>query len=414
MMIAAASPLSMMKRVLRSLGPSLRIPSYKIEYFVKASFQYYLHLLLGGTPYSRLKHYSNKIFAPTSAPKASRLALFVAYHPGRKVPLSNVNYLKALRECGFQIFYIHNGRLPDDVIDSLGDYCDRVFCRQNIGQDFGAWKDAYLFCLAEGLLSDADWLLMCNDSNFFLAGPRGEHFVEKFRRELESNRVELIALNKNYELWQHYQSYFLCFSRSVFRSSSFDDFWRKYRPLTHRYHAINKGEIALTRRVLGGVSAKVIYESTGLAEVLSEACTKPEEFYSLLPQNAMYLCEKVAGTVPLSSFRIQQVLALLDCHNPAHAYALLFVRYLWSPFLKKDLLRQGVYSLPQIAFVLSLISLERESDLWREIIGSYERAGRHTSYIRYPKDAFRQGINAIEGAVFSGYGDFLASLGIRD
>lgn len=404
----------MLKLALRSLVTSFRLPSYKIEYFAKASFQYYLHRLRGGTPDSRLLYYQGKNFTPLSAPGASRLALFVAYHPGCKVPLSSINYLQALRECGFRILYIHNGSLAADVIDSLGAYCDRVLCRQNIGQDFGAWKDAYLFALAQGLLDNADWLLMCNDSNFFLAGPQGERFVEKFRHELDANRVQLIALNKNYELWQHYQSYFLCYSRSLYRSSSFNRFWKRYRPLTHRYHAINNGEIALTRHVLSGVSAKVIYESTGLAQALSEACLVSEEFYSLLPQNAMYLSERVEGAVSLTPLRIQQVLALLDCHNPSHAYALLFVRYLGSPFLKKDLLRQGVYSLPQIASALSLIMLERDSCLWREVISGYELTGRHTSYIRYPKEAFQKGINATDGAIFNGYGFFPASLGIRD
>ena len=381
---------------------------------MQALLQYYLHRLRGGTSYSRLFRYPGKIFPQPSAQVASRLALFVAYHPGHNAPLSNINYLQSLKECGFRILYIHNGFLPQAAVESLSSHCDRVFCRENIGQDFGAWKDGYLFALGEGLLSGADWLLMCNDSNFFLAGSQAKRFVENFSYELDAARVELIALNKNFELWQHYQSFFLCFASSLYSSASFHHFWSSYRPLSHRYHAINNGEIALTRRVLSSASAKVLYESTGLAKALLEASPECDEFYSLVPQNAMYLCDKADDSVVLTSFRIQQIMALLDCHNPSHAYALLFVRYLCSPFLKKDLLRQGVFSLPQITSLFSSISLRRDSDLWREVVSGYELAGRHTSFIRYPKEAFKKGINSIEGAVFNGYGDTRASLGIGD
>lgn len=404
----------MPKKALKSLIASFRLPAYRFSYYAGATYQYYRHRWLGpAKPEARLGYYKGSSWS-SSKEASKRLALFVAYHPGQPVPLSNRDYLEALRQAGFDIIYIHNGPLSEDTIDSLTPLCKKVFCRLNIGQDFGAWKDGYLFARLEGLLDDVQWLLMCNDSNFFLGGERGARFVHLFREELDRASVELIALNKNYELWQHYQSFFLCFGRSLFTRSSFKQFWQAYRPLSHRYHAINNGEIAFTRRILSSVSSRVLYESTGLAVALQSGRLDPDEFFSLLPQNAMYLRNGVGSPrLKLTSFHLQQVMALLDCHNPSHAYALLFVRYLSSPFLKKDLLRQGVCSLPQIAALLASVPLSPDSLLWREIVSTYEMGGRHTSYIRYPREAFRKGINSIQGVVFTGYGDALSFLGIR-
>lgn len=406
--------MSMLKRLIRALISPLRLPFYKISYYLKANYQYYRHCCLGrSTPEARLKYYLGRSFSTPSDQSSERLALFVAYHPGQAVPLSNWSYLQALKAAGFTVIYIHNGALAADAMDSLRGLCSHVFCRLNIGQDFGAWKDGYMYASAAGMLDSAKWLLMCNDSNFFMGGDRGKAFVSILHSELEKCDVELIALNKNYELWQHYQSYFLCFSRCLFRRKSFAEFWASYRPLSHRYHAINNGEIALTRRVLDAVPARVLYESTGLLQALGSVDVDPEEFYSFLPQNAMYLRDKADGVSVLTPFHVQQVMALLDFHNPSHAYALHFVRYLSSPFLKKDLFRQGVCSLPQIAALLAKIGIEYDSAFWREVIGSYQLSGRHTSYIRYPRDAFLKGINPIEGAVFSGYGNALVSFGLR-
>lgn len=404
----------MLNKALKSLLSSLRLPIYKFSYYFDANVEYYRHRFLGrATPEGRLGHYQGG-FSSSSEGASNRLALFVAYHPGQPVPLSNRNYLVALRQAGFQIIYIHNGPLSEDVIDSLSALCGKVFCRLNIGQDFGAWKDGYLYARREGILDDVQWLLMCNDSNFFLGGERGGRFVHILREELDRASVELVALNKNYELWQHYQSYFLCFRRSLFTRSSFKQFWQAYRPLSHRYHAINKGEIALTRQVLRAVSSRVLYESTGLAVALQSERLDPDEFFSLLPQKALYLRSGLGNPkVTVTSFLLQQVMALLDYHNPSHAYALLFVRYLSSPFLKKDLLRQGTCTLPQIAALLASVPLDQDSTLWREIVSNYELGGRHTSYIRYPKEAFRKGINPIQGTGFNGYGDALSYLGIR-
>ena len=405
----------MLKNLLKSISSSLRLLSYKFIYYLSALYQYYRVYWFGyTTPKTRLECHPGSSFSSNKKERSDRLALFVAYHPGKCVPFSNFNYLRALRLAGFEILYIHNGSLPREVVASLSGLCAKVFCRINSGQDFGAWKDAYLHASQEGLLDNVDWLLMCNDSNHFLGGENGDDFVMKFRKELERSPVELIALNKNYELWMHYQSFFLCFRRSIFTSLSFEKFWRKYRALSHRYHAINNGEIALTQNVLKRASAKVLYESTGLYWALHSESFNIDEFISYLPQNAMYLCESISNCGSgISTVALQRVMALLDFHNPSHAYALIFVRYLSSPFLKKDLLRQGAYSLPQIAALLQSIILKSNPLLCSEIICDYQNGGRHTSYIRYPREAFRKGINAIQGVAFRGYGDALTSLGIK-
>lgn len=403
----------MLKRLVRSFISFLAIRVYRVEYYLEACCQYAKHRLTGGSVQTRILYYPGAIFTRPSKARADRLALFVAYHPNGNLPLSNQSYLSSLLSCGFRIIYIHNGPLPSEVIESLRPFCERVFCRQNIGQDVGAWKDSFLHANSTELLKKVEWLLMCNDSNFFVDGPNADQFVRRFSEELDGCGSDLIALNKNYELWQHYQSYFLCFSKSLFKQPAFSRFWRKYRPLSHRYHAIEHGEIALTREILATAKAEILYRSSDLLKCEPEFRDNPALFYSLLPQNALYLAPSSAAECHVDQLGLQRIFALLDYHNPSHVYALHFVNYLASPFLKKDLLRQGTFSMPQICGLLAAVGLEqRNKALYREIICFFEAGGTNTSYIRYSKLAFRKGVN-VHARAFVGHGSALDGLGMR-
>lgn len=390
---------------------------YRADYWLDANREYCLHVISGGSSKSRLNKYPSHNWRrnePDPGSKQDRLAIFVAYHPNKKPPISNINYIEAVSACGFRVIYVHNGPIETEYTAPLRPFCEQIICRENIGQDFGAWKDAITEYEIDGKLDNINWLLICNDSNFFISSNR-DRFISDFSAALERSNLELIALNKNQELWPHYQSYFLCFSRTVFNRPDFREFWKEYKPISHRYHAIKNGEIKLTRDILGTFSSLVLYEPSRLYAAIRDAQPSQREFYSLTPKSSLYLAPKALDgsgeDKPVSTLDLHRTLSVLELHNPSHALALLFNKYCNSPFLKKDIVKQGSYSMPQITELLILLGIDQESGEWEEIIQAYTLLGSNNSYIRYPKKAFRQGINPIFGVRFRGYGDLIADLG---
>jgi hypothetical protein len=101
---------------------------------------------------------------------------------------------------------------------------------------------------------------------------------------------------------------------------------------------------------------------------------------------------------------------ILELHNPAHALALLFVRYCNSPFLKKDIVNNGCYSIAQITELLLAINTQQNSTAWNEILNHYMLAN-NSSYIANPKQAFKLGI-PIHGQRFQGHGELIGDLGL--
>ncbi len=401
------------RKNLRSLFNPRRI-YFQFEYALEAFVKYILHKLNGGSVSMRMHKYRhlNGNIKISSSVSPKRIALFVAYHSRDSIPISNIKYIESLSKVGFSIFYIHNGPLLPNIIEKLSTICHKVVCRPNVGSDCGAWKDAYLFFKSKGFFKNVEWLLFCNDSNLFLGGTNAENFRLRFSTLLSESEHDLIALSKNYELHQHYQSFFLCMRSTIFMSHSFYKFWKKYTPFTHRFYSIDKCEIRLTKKIFSHYSSHVMYDSVTLYDnICSEKNVISNQFLSLLPKNAMHLSCCVEGD-NLYEFELQKILSILTCHNPSHSLALLFVEYMQSPFLKKDLVMAGSYSLTQLQSIVKRYTYyQNDSSLKQEIMNLYVSRGLNTSYINRPRFSYRKGINPYEGMYLGGWGDSLKNMG---
>ena len=380
---------------IRSIISGLTRQWYKCSYYGAALCKYYSGAIRGSTWKTRMKVRHAKTYDDQSIvdPPKARLALFVAYHQPEKVPRSNLNYLISLNKCKFRIIYIHNGPLEREAIEGLKPYCEEIICRENLGQDFGAWKDGIKYCQEQNILNDLSWLLICNDSNFFLGGKHATSFEIEFRNALESAQYDLIAANKNLEAWFHYQSFFLCFSKEIFLGRAFKKFWENYIPLSHRFHAINNGEIKLTHRVLKNSQALVLYDSPSIIKgiAIKKLLTKD---LVCLPLRILLSLKGVSAPcdTEVSNIFIHQMIGHLETFNPSHVFALLYVKYAKSPFLKKDLYQAGSHSLAQIAKILGE-EIHEETELQNQIISHYLKTGSIYSYAKLPKEAFKKGLD---------------------
>jgi hypothetical protein len=404
----------------RRLNEWVKLQGYKAEYYLESRSDYFLHTLRGGCSQSRLSYHSQKEWhsCGLDGPESTdRVAFFVAFHPNKEAPASNIRYIRALRKCGFAIVYVHNGPLEESSIEKLQEHCWNVICRENIGQDFGAWKDAYIEYTRLGKLDKTNWLLICNDSNYFLGARHGDEFTELMRLHLSNEDSDLICSNLNQEMWPHYQSFFLCFHRRVFTSESFSSFWREYKPFTNRYYAINAGEIKLTSTVLHSAKAAILYQSPSCAFRIKEASATPAEILKYAPKHCLFLVNQLSQasmtTRDIKEIDIHRILSLLDLYNPSHAYALLFSKFSLSPFLKKDLVKHGVFSLTQIANCLESSGFSIDSLAYNEIMSGYIRTSNHTSFVNRRRQAYRQGINPENGVQFTAYPKSLKALGFR-
>ena len=396
-------------------------PFLRIEYYLSAWFEFLGFFLTGRTWRRRLQRLAGSWPKPPSGLR--RLAIFAAFH-GPEVSFSNLAYLHCLQAAGFQVVYLHNGPLSAATVEKLEPLCAAVLERPNLGQDWGCFKDGFLNLRRYGWLNDVEWLLYCNDSVHFLGDQPGDRFARELDHQLSTIEELVLGLNENLRLCQHLQSFFVAVRPEVFNTPDFVHFWKSYFPLSHRYHAIKKGELRWSLRVLNRYPRKVLYTPCALAEYASKAFEDeeflgisrlliPKCFGSVVDGLRSHLFDEIGvdedrkrlarsgGRFTTSYIYWDQLVALggiLESTNTSHSCALMFTALLGSPFLKKDLCRHNTYSLTQLRLFLEYfftVQTERseQSDLlWKEIITSYESQGTLLSYLFRPRIAFRKGL----------------------
>ena len=94
---------------------------------------------------------------------------------------------------------------------------------------------------------------------------------------------------------------------------------------------------------------------------------------------------------------IIKIINSLESYNPSHVFGLLNIIYLKSPFLKKDVMRQGVFSYSQIYEILKLEKLNIDEKIRNQIMDLFLRGGTTYSFMESRRTAFRKGIPVFGG-----------------
>lgn len=299
-----------------------------------------------------------------------RIALFIAY--SRRLTLSNRAYIEALNAAGFAVVYINNERTDPEAAAAVRCLCWRAYDHQNIGRDFGGFRDGVLLLHQEGHLGRCQVLCIANDSMQFIPGRNAKALIAALNRFVGSEKQALFS-HISHQIQTHYQSYFQVLKPAIFRSKTFLQFWKNYTPLSHRGHCIYKGEIVLSQTVYRRFAAvDTLYTSDKLQEALeshfrSEGGVPAEEVFRLMPSPARTSQRRKIGYSlqqlmlqsdqheKLTGAQLYSIADLIENGNPSHIAAFLYPFYLHCPFVKHDLCTAGSYTMAQA------ISLFREA-----------------------------------------------------
>ncbi|MEA5391392.1 hypothetical protein VB738_08980 [Cyanobium gracile UHCC 0139] len=325
-----------------------------------------------------------------------RIALFIAY--SSRLTLSNRAYIEALKEAGFAVVYINNERTDPDAAAALQFLCWRAYDHQNIGRDFGGFRDGVLLLHQEGHLDRCRVLCIANDSMQFIPGRNAQALIAALKAFVASEKQALFS-HISHQIQTHYQSYFQVLKPEIFRSRAFLQFWTNYTPLSHRGHCIYNGEIALSQDVYRRFGAvDTLYTSDKLQEALEshfrdEGGVPAEEVFRLMPSPARTSQRRKIGYSlqqlmlqsdqheRLSGAQLYSIADLIENGNPSHIAAFLYPFYLHCPFVKHDLCTAGSYTMAQAI------------SLFREVVKQSLPSGDVEPYVEEFRDLmYRRGV----------------------
>jgi len=292
----------------------------------------------------------------------ARFVVLVLYTRG-DVPGFTRTFIEALRRSRFNLVIVSNGELAPSAISNLLDRCCMLIERENVGQDFGGYKDGISILRRRGRI---ERLVLANDSVFYL--PSG---LDKLIADLDRDD-DVIGVSETCDHHYHVASFLMSFGSRVVESTAFRQFWARYRPIGTRRWAIFHGEGALTAMLLrAGFRPCVLFRAADIG-VRLRGCAPDEAATasSLLPPRSRRRVKAQMETADAPALA-DSVVAAIMAGNQMHAGGFLFRRYFGLPLVKRDILYRDIYPLDDISDVLADV----EPALRGEILGDIERRG---------------------------------------
>jgi len=258
--------------------------------------------------------------------------IFAHYHPQNVIDQACLKNLKGLNEIADEIIFISTSKLPLRETDKLNPLCRTVECRENIGLDFGSYK--------QGLKSidttKTDYLILANDSVYGPIFPLKETFDKAIK-----SKADVFGITLSDEKEPHLQSYFMLFKHNVIASDLFKVFWQDFDQRKKKKEIILEYEIGLSQQLQqAGFELDALHKSN----------------YSSYTKIAWFLTKTQYGC---KLYRLRKLIYKMSMDkdlgfNPMHLMAYRLVKKYRIPYIKKELIEKNPY---QIKLSKSLLKL---------------------------------------------------------
>lgn len=285
------------------------------------------YLSYGASFLRRQPHYIEEQWpGERSLAGAAKVAVFGHFDPQGVVHDFVLRYLDELLAAGFEIVFVSNSpRLQPAGLQQVRQRCALVARRQNLGYDFGAYRDGIGLLL--GQLASLDELLIVNDSVY---GPFRN--LNDVLAKADAAHASVWGITDCWDSAFHLQSYFVLFKQPALRNPAFVAFWSGVRYVQAKTWVVRRYELGLTRAMMrGGLRCAALFPYRQAAQALSDAVRRDGALTNktLSPQHQAFLAtlfRAVDNGVPLngSHFFWDHLIAVMGC-----------------PFLKRELLHKN-------------------------------------------------------------------------
>jgi hypothetical protein len=338
--------------------------------------------------------------------KGDGYVLFVLYVKGKTPPFIETLF-RAIGRTRLNLVISTNARIAAAQRQALLEDCHLLIERADLGRDFGGYRDGIRYLLRT--VEPIERLILLNDSLFYL-----ENGLDALLAELDGEH-DVIGLTEDFHLYYHVQSFALSFSKRVLKNNGFLSYWKRYRPISTRRWAIQKGERGLTRQLLrSGFAPHIIHygaqltphlRSLKLGALLDAVRLLPpahrqqlyDEFDNIHETQTTALLSSINTLVKsarrlhliadaeLSDMRdssvaqmlsvsddtaaiqeeaehwifdafLEKIVSIISTRNQIHIGGFLFSKFLGMPAIKRDIFYREIYPLHEVDEILSQLN----------------------------------------------------------
>ena len=281
----------------------------------------------------------------------NKVAVFVVFSRSEP-PAFTMNFIKALNRHSYNVIIVSNGELDPSARAALLRNCCLLVERNNVGRDFGGYKDGIDIALQR--FPDLQRLIVGNDSLYYL-----ENGIDDLVAGLDGPQ-DFIGVSEVFEHHYHVASFLLSFGRGVLDDPAFRRFWNSYLPIPTRMWAILEGEGELTRVLVeAGHRPHILFRADALLSKLQTlSASELGDSVVLLGKPvrealAPLVAPRAAGGSPAPADIATAVHKEVMARNQMHAAGFAFMKLLGLPAFKRDIVYRELYSLEEARQIIA-------------------------------------------------------------
>lgn len=223
-------------------------------------------------PFFKWRHdknfYQNTRFTGGLTAPLPKVAIYLIYQP-RGILDSTIETCAHLVTKGYAVLLVSNAPVTEIDKQRLLPYVWRIAERSNYGYDFGGYRDG-IRILTDAKI-DLDSLIMLNDSIWWPLFDN-DYIID----DLESSGCDFGGIILNHakqgnRIVPVIESFFFLMNQKVFNSPQFLNFWKNYKLINSKHHAVHRGERKFTGEIsTGGFSIFGIVSKNRILEKIDE------------------------------------------------------------------------------------------------------------------------------------------------
>ena len=177
-------------------------------------------------------------------PLGPKVCVYVHWDGAGDVRPHVLHQVQSLVDEGVSVVFVTNaGRLLPEAMARLQPICAGIMIRQNVGYDFGAWREGI-----ERLQlprPDTEMVIIANDSVYGPIRP-----LDALLAHIDFKQADVWGCTDSWQHRYHLQSYFMAFSPAVVGSEAWKRFWAGVTPTWSKNWLIRLYEIGLTQGLI--------------------------------------------------------------------------------------------------------------------------------------------------------------------
>lgn len=212
----------------------------------------------------------------------NRLCIYTTYSKDKRLPPYVCHALRGLKTCCAAVYLVCSCDAQGGEPEEAPPCVERMFCRENRGYDFGAYRDMLCGLLGWEEVYRYDELVLVNDSFFGFFYPLRDTFALMDREDCDfwgiTGQPAGRLWGSAYRFDAYVHSYFLVFRKNVIRSGAFRHFWER-----HTYPADFRGAVTEFEIGLNACLEKHGFRGRALTDGYGIAPAEDEVSFNTMP-----------------------------------------------------------------------------------------------------------------------------------